>query len=659
LVCCPTVESHSRVCVCYRCIIISAQLLELALPVVFVAFLLAIKNAVKNTEGFKAETIPAEYPGENKTFKALTFGDYVTAMQAKRQCVDITTPEMKTKTFWITGIPKRGENWQVPFVKCDSRRCKEDGEDALSYCQYGAIGVAGADAGGLDRADAFRKWLLKEYPALATSMPFDFDIVNTFSDSKSMDDYVKSESYGDPGTPKLAMGIVWTGNETRNYIYSLRQNSTNFNAPEAEWKPTSFTTPNTNRLLASYAKDDNDVCVPMGGTPKQGWLEKSCTGQYVYNGLLTFQRLVGDFILADSGAKSQGYFVSESGVSFVPFPTFPYQKSGFYGDLGGKCLCQESDLRLFGLRRLRSRHLSYFAALGPLLITLGLLFPVASMINYVTQEKQKGQKELMKMMSVTESDIGWSWFSTFFLFNIVSATLTAGVSMALFENSKGSYLWIFWVITFVSITSFSVFLAAFASKSNRAVTLGLLLFLVGVFLTFAADFQEGNGGVIDLISLHPAGAMTYCLLEIGRLEDQGIGLQGSSVGSTDSPSGFTFNKGIQSLLINSVLWGVLSWYMNRVVKQDYGQALPLWFPVLRSYWTPNRDVPIQSSPDSIDEAYNSSIPFEVVGRHGGSETGVEIRNLKKVFGKTIAIDGLSLNMYGGKSCRNVHITEPY
>jgi len=54
-----------------------------------------------------------------------------------------------------------------------------------------------------------------------------------------------------------------------------------------------------------------------------------------YNGVLTFQRLVNDFILVQTGAVDQGYQVAQAGVQFVPFPTRAYVESGFYGTLGG------------------------------------------------------------------------------------------------------------------------------------------------------------------------------------------------------------------------------------------------------------------------------------------------------------------------------------
>lgn len=97
------------------------------------------------------------------------------------------------------------------------------------------------------------------------------------------------------------------------------------------------------------------------------------------------------------------------------------------------------------------------------------------MIAYITREKEHGQKELMKMMSATESDIGWSWFASFFLFNIVNATIVSALSMVLFEASSSVLLWMFWVITFLALTVFSMFLASFTSKTTRAVVIGLLV----------------------------------------------------------------------------------------------------------------------------------------------------------------------------------------
>ena len=89
------------------------------------------------------------------------------------------------------------------------------------------------------------------------------------------------------------------------------------------------------------------------------------------------------------------------------------------------------------------------------------------MIVYICREKELRQKELMKMMSVTESDIGWSWFISYLVVYVVVATLCAVVSMQLYENSDPLILWVFWILTFVSLIVFSMFIAASSAKTTR------------------------------------------------------------------------------------------------------------------------------------------------------------------------------------------------
>jgi len=207
-------------------------------------------------------------------------------MQATHTCIEGLNPETGQPDFWITGLPNQGYNWQVPFVKCDSRRCKENGENATKYCQFGLIGVSGSsttDVGGQTRATDFTTWLYETYPELVDRMPFDYELVKEFKDPQEMNDYIKNDDYGKSGSPKLVMGVVFEGNEALDYKYTLRQNSTNFNSPESEWAPAVTTTPDTGRLLRNYARNDQDVCTEQDGEAKQGpgYLQFSCTGRYL------------------------------------------------------------------------------------------------------------------------------------------------------------------------------------------------------------------------------------------------------------------------------------------------------------------------------------------------------------------------------------------
>lgn len=228
--------------------------------------------------------------------------------------------------------------WQVPMIKCDPRRCTNVGQDALPLCQYSILALVGEDAISKKRAEDMRDFIYDEWPAIRDIErdQVGFELIQMFNSSKAIDDYVRSRQYGEDTKPKIAMGVVWTaGNDENNYLYSLRQNSTNFNTPSEEGRPATSTTPDTKSLFNNYARRD-DVCTPEDGTAYQGRLGFSCTGQYMYNGVLTFQRLVHDFIIHDTGAAANGFRVADGGVRYVRFPARGYVEEGFYGAIGGE-----------------------------------------------------------------------------------------------------------------------------------------------------------------------------------------------------------------------------------------------------------------------------------------------------------------------------------
>ena len=267
----------------------------------------------------------------------------------------------------ISGIYGQGYHWQVPFVKCDSRLCTEDNQDAYTLCEYHALGIAPlleTDEIGKQQANEFRNYIYERYPQLlrisngndnqddndnegSRNMPFNFDFIQMFNSDKDIEKYVSSNNY----KPKLALAVIFDGISdypTINYNYKIRLNSTNFNSPEDEARPAIPTTPPTNIKLDTYAvNDDSTSCGLLDGTSFLGPYQNSCTGQYIYNGALIIQRLVNDFIIhttqqeqqqqgAANDEDSAYYYVSEHGVQYAPFPTKEYEENGFYAAIGCK-----------------------------------------------------------------------------------------------------------------------------------------------------------------------------------------------------------------------------------------------------------------------------------------------------------------------------------
>ena len=273
------------------------------------------------------------------------------------------------------------------------------------------------------------------------------------------------------------------------------------------------------------------------------------------------------------------------------------------------------------------------------------------MVRYIVLEKQLKQKELMKMMSVLESDIGMSWFASFAGFHLLTSVVASAMTTQLYANSSFVLLLIFWIFTMIAIISFAFFIAAFFTNATRATLISLLIFFIGYFLTLVFDFQEDDQTYIALVSLHPVAAFGYGLQEIGRLEDLAVGLTVDTATNTDNASGYTFLNTLINLAVDCVFWGLLGWYANRVVPSEFGQPLPLYFPFTLSYWCPGR---VQSHvlEDSSEESNDEGVLIEEVSKTLKDQRkqgkSIEIRNLRKTFGEKTAVDDLSLSIYSGQ-----------
>jgi len=577
----------------------------------------------------KAVVVPASFPGADDTIIPLSFQDYATAIQATRTCVVDPTATATEKLLGLAPLVISGINyqdWPVPFVFCNSYACEKRGQDATNYCTYRTLALApmNADAiGEVQRMQSFKSYVEERYPQLTDSslLPFDYDFIQIFDSNDELQSYITSPNYGEwideqQYFPKVAIGVVFSGGgDGKSYEYTIRPNSTNYNAQEQSAQPVAKTTPSTERVFDPYQREDSNSC-SSPGSPNMGKYGGSCTGRYILNGAVTIQRLLDDWILSDSGVTAT---VAQNGAVFLPFPTKEYTQSGFYENI---------------------------SAFAPLLFTLGLLYPIASTIRSIVLEKELRQKELMKMLSVTECDIGWSWFVSFYLFFAPSGLITAVFTNLLYSSSDFVWIMVFWQLTFIACIVYCFLIASISTKATRATLIGIMLFFVGYFLPFAVDYQDGSSALIILLSLHPVTAYTYGLIMMGYLEDSGVGVQSTTITSSEFPSGYTFASSLSMLLFDSILWGLVTWYLNRILVGDYGVSLKWYFPVTRQYWCPRKAVASEPSPTVED----GKVPIEAIGERvkSNDNLSVHIHGLRKQYGEKTAVDGLNLSMYSGQ-----------
>ena len=314
-----------------------------------------VKLGVKLPGGALLKPGDSFIPEPQHTYQPMTFTDTVTALQAKKMCKWVVDENGDDSHFEITGIFDRSKNWQIPYVRCNSQLCTEHGQDAIDFCEYTLFVVAGSNYEGSLRAQKFSNWVYQRYPGLNTNnntrivhyMEYEEDSIDATAYptefGKGIDQYVTSREYGTT-LRKISMAIVFNGSDPNSYIYAIRQNSTNFNVVEDQdsIKPATKTTPKSKYLYKVNAASDLESCSTLTASSginagDLGFLGTSCTGQYMYNGVLAAQRLVHDYILYDTGSAEAGYNVAEAGVQFVQFPQGEYDPSGFFTD-NGRCL---------------------------------------------------------------------------------------------------------------------------------------------------------------------------------------------------------------------------------------------------------------------------------------------------------------------------------
>lgn len=644
--------------------------LEILLPLLSIVLLILLQNAGGGNvaKGITSGIQSVKLPSNEQTIIPLSFSDYIVGLESEKKCVNAGLKNLKyLTTFGISGIEG---DWSNPFVSCDARQCEYVGQDANQAIHYeeGDEGVGGfceykmlALAPRNQKTEAFREWIYSQHEVLrpsfnstsssSSSLPFEFEFVQIFDTETELNDYIKDPLYGTTPKPKIGGALILSSssNNDKDYNYTIRVNSTNYNKPEEARRPAAPTHPNTYKVLDTYAKSPEDVCLLQPVTSYLGKWNTYCTGQYMYNGAITLQRLIQDWILQDAisvnnnnntSSSSSIIRVAENGVSFGTYP----KKHNLSSDQEG---------------------FSSISDFVPLFIILGLMFPFSQMIRHICTEKELKQKEVMQMMSVPEIAIETSWFTTFFIFWLIpTCVLVSFISQEfLFVNSSLMYITFFWFMTFLSIISFALFISSSSlgtsTSTTRTTLAGILLFFIGYFLSVFLDFRNNSPIFNYILNLHPITSLGYGLQLIGELEDTGTGLVDyATLMYSDNASQYSLKTCLTFLSIDAFLWGIMSLYLNRV-SAGYGGGQRIAFPLMKKYWFPNSTRDSTTTTTTMHSHHHpspSSLPqviepvSDILKEQTKEGKSIEIRNLTKHFdnGKKRAVHNLNLTMYSGQ-----------
>uniref|UniRef100_A0A8C4U5Z7 ATP-binding cassette sub-family A member 2 n=1 Tax=Falco tinnunculus TaxID=100819 RepID=A0A8C4U5Z7_FALTI len=313
--------------------------------------------------------------------------------------------------------------------------------------------------------------------------------------------------------------------------------------------------------------------------------------------------------------------------------------------------CGGATIQLSSLFLYPTSFLFVIEHMMPLCMVISWVYSVAMMIQHIVTEKEHRLKEVMKMMGLNNAVHWVAWFITGFVQLSISVTaLTAILKYGkVLMHSDVLIIWLFLAIYAVATIMFCFLVSVLYSKAKLASACGgIIYFLSYVPYMYVAIREEVAHDKITAFEKCIASLMSTTAFGLGSkyfalYEVAGVGIQWHTF-SQSPVEGDDFNLllSMMMLIVDAVVYGVLTWYIEAVHPGMFGLPRPWYFPFQKSYWLGNGRVetwewtwPWSQETRGIEEE-PTHLPLVVC-----------IDKLTKVYktDKKLALNKLSLNLY--------------
>ncbi|XP_071520079.1 phospholipid-transporting ATPase ABCA3 [Panulirus ornatus] len=304
------------------------------------------------------------------------------------------------------------------------------------------------------------------------------------------------------------------------------------------------------------------------------------------------------------------------------------------------------------------KYLVALQAWLPFVLLVSYIYPAINIVKNVVYEKEKKLKESMKMMGL-QNWLHWSaWFIKSIMFLATSTIIITILlcthwhgpeSLAVLSKSDPSLVFVFLLLYTTCSICFCFFLSTLFSKANSAAAVtGLIWFFTYVpYMILRPRYSSltlTNKIVLCLLS---NTAMSLGCQLTSMFEGVGSGIQWKLIFRGVSPDdSFTLGHVFGMLILDAIVFLLLTWYIEAVRPGDFGVPQPWYFPVMRSYWLGQHKRDWQET-ISLPPVQDSNF-FEKEPQ--GISAGVQVKGLTKIFsrGHKIAVNNMFLNMYDGQ-----------
>uniref|UniRef100_A0A670KEM8 ATP binding cassette subfamily A member 1 n=1 Tax=Podarcis muralis TaxID=64176 RepID=A0A670KEM8_PODMU len=325
----------------------------------------------------------------------------------------------------------------------------------------------------------------------------------------------------------------------------------------------------------------------------------------------------------------------------------------------------------------------------PLFMTLAWIYSVAVIVKGIVYEKEARLKETMRIMGLNNGTLWLSWFISSLIPLLMSAGLLTLILKVrnLLPYSDPSVVFVFLSIFGIVTITQCFLISTFFSRANLAAACAGIIYFT-LYLPCTLNFAWHDYMTFSLktfASLLSPVAFGFGSEYLSLFEEQGVGLQWDNVFMSPlEGDSYNLTTSVCMMLFDSLLYGVLTWYIEAVFPGQYGIPRPWYFPFTKSYWCGEQSGEQQTPSLHKNSSESKQLVFSYIlfsGKPGSLvfsvrflktyspldsgnpfffwshpkepshlHLGVSIQSLVKVYrdGKKLAVDGLTLNFYEGQ-----------
>ncbi|CAF4091856.1 unnamed protein product, partial [Adineta steineri] len=298
---------------------------------------------------------------------------------------------------------------------------------------------------------------------------------------------------------------------------------------------------------------------------------------------------------------------------------------------------------------INDRFVNSIRQMLPLFMVLSWIFTVSMNVKDIVYEKEKRLKEIMRIMGLNDSVHWFTWFVLCTVVMLITAILLVLILKygKITQFSNILVLFVFFVCyTFATINQ-CFLLSVFFKRANLAACgAGILYFLLYLPYTVLINYDSSTRTWHKVIScLSSTVAFGLGCDYIARFEGMTQGIQWYNINKGAKPNdNFTFLYCLIMMLIDSVIYMLLTIYIENVFPGEYGIPQRWYYPFTKTYWFGYNAKKIRERAEKLKPT-DRNPNIENDDNLDQAQVGIEIQNLTKYYRNKLALKNLSVKFY--------------